>query len=400
LTVFCKKLGREFNPKHIIPRGIVMKKGFFSTFGVIALIAGANIAYTAGAGYGTGQELMQYFTSYGSSGFMGLLILVLLFIFFDSIIANDSRKYGLKNIKEVFVHYCGNVLGNILSVFSFIFLFGMAALMISGAGAYFSQYFGVNSMVGSAILTACVLLTCLLGLKKTVNVIGLIGPTIALFILVIGIVAIVNAQMDLKSGSEFLINQGTTIQPSGNWFLASLMFFSFCTLFRGPYIIGTAIHRAEDIKHVVWGNAIGIISYGILGAILMTGQITNASLVDGTEVPNLALGTMISPIIGGIFGLVLIFAIYTTAAPLIWSVADFVTKESSKIYPWVIIIAACLAFLTSNLATFSRLYSFISTTAAYVGVLFIIPVIYTKFFKKPKPPVDVSGGHNITKHVN
>jgi uncharacterized membrane protein YkvI len=377
-----------------------MKKGLLSTLGAITLIAGANIAYTAGAGYGTGQEIMQYFTSYGIPGFAGLFILVLLFIFFDSVIATDSRKFGLKNINDVFVHYCGKILGNILSIFSFVFLFGMAALMIAGAGAYFSEYFGVNSMVGSGILTAVVLLTCLLGLKKTVDVIGLIGPTIALFILVIGIIAIVNSQMDLKAGSGFLINEGTTLQPSGNWLIASLMFFSFCTLFRGPYIIGTAIHRSEDIKHVVLGNAIGIIVYGVLGAILMTGQITNATIVDGTEVPNLVLGSIISPIIGGIFGLVLILAIYTTAAPLIWSVTDFVTKESSKVYPWVIILTALLAFVTSNLATFSTLYNFISTTAAYVGVLFIIPVIYTKFFRKPLPPASVTEDYHINRDAN
>lgn len=367
-----------------------MKRGFWTSLGALIILAGANIAYTTGAGYATGQELMQYFTSYGASGFIGLIILVLLFIVFDSIIAYDSRAYGLKNISEVFIHYCGKTLGTILSGFSFIFLFGMAALMIAGAGAYFSEYFEINTMVGSAIMAVCVLLTCLLGLKKTVNIIGSIGPVIIVFVLIIGIAAIVHAQMDLESGSEYLITRGTTIQPSGNWIIASLMFFSFCTLFRGPYIIGTAIHRVEPIKHIIWGNIIGIVTYGILGSILIVGQITNATIIDGKEVPNLTLGMMVGPVIGGLFGLILILAIYTTATPLIWSVADIITKENSKFYPWIIMIGCFLAFLTSSLASFSVLYNFISTTAAYVGILFIIPVIYTKFIKKP----------NMTKNIS
>ncbi len=378
-----------------------MKKGLWGSISALLILAGANIAYTTGAGYGTGQELMQYFTSYGYFGFLGLLILVLLFIGFDSIIAIDSRKYQLKNISDVFNHYCGKILGSVLSVFSFAFLFGMAALMIAGAGAYFSEYFEINTMIGSAIITGCVLITCLFGLKKTVNVIGLIGPAIAVFVLAIGITAIVNGQMDLKSGHEFLINKGTTIQPSGNWFIAAIMFFSFCTLFRGPYIIGTAIHRAEKIKYIVWGNIIGIVTYGVLGTILMSGQITNAPLVDGKEVPNLTLGLMISPLIGGIFGLVLILAIYTTATPLIWSVADIVTKENSKFFPWIISIACGLAFTTSNLASFSVLYNFISTIAAYVGFLFIIPVIYTKFFRKElTQSKDTKSNPKSYKHIS
>src|SRR5699024_7336568 len=367
-----------------------MKKGIFSSIGALIILAGANIAYTTGAGYGTGQELMQYFTSYGNIGFLGLFILVILFMVFDSIIAADSRKYKLKNLNDVFKHYCGNILGKILSIFSFVFLFGMASLMIAGAGAYFSEYFSINTLIGSALMSGCVLLTCLLGLKKTVNIIGSIGPAIVIFVFVIGITAILNAQMDLKSGSEFLVTKGSTLQPSNNWLIASLMFFSFCTLFRGPYIIGSAIHRNEPIKIVVWGNIIGMALYGILGFILMAGQIMNASLVDGKEVPNLTLGSMISPVIGGIFGLVLILAIFTTATPLIWSVSDIVTKEDSKFYPWVVIIACCLAFLTSNLATFSVLYNFISTIAAYVGIFFIVPVFYTKFFREPKVSVDDS----------
>lgn len=359
-----------------------VNRGFLGIFGVTFLLAGANIAYTTGAGYGTGQELMQYFTSYGFSGYIGLLILVLLFVIFDSIIALDSRRYRLKNISDVFKHYCGEILGSILSYFSFAFLFGMAALMIAGAGAYFNQYFGVNTMVGSSIMAFAVLLTCLLGLKKTVNLIGSIGPAIAVFVLVIGITAVVNSQMGLSEGNEFILTQGTTIQPSNHWLIASLMFFSFCSLFRGPYIMGTAIHRDENIKYIVWANIIGIVSYGVIGSILMTGQISNAALINGKEVPNLELGMMVSPVIGGIFGLVLIFAIYTTAAPLVWSVADIVVKEDSKFYPWIIVTISTLAFLTSNAATFSVLYNFISTTAAYVGILFIVPVIYKKVFNR------------------
>src|SRR5699024_3171091 len=124
-----------------------MKKSIWGSFGALFILAGANIAYTTGAGYGTGQELMQYFTSYGLYGFLGLTILVLLFIGFDSIIAIDSRKYALKNLNDVFNHYCGKVLGSILSIFSFVFLFGMAALMIAGAGAYFSEYFSIHTMI-------------------------------------------------------------------------------------------------------------------------------------------------------------------------------------------------------------------------------------------------------------
>ena len=44
-------------------------------------IAGAYIAFLIGSGFATGQEVLQYFTSYGYMGVVGALLTLVLFLY-------------------------------------------------------------------------------------------------------------------------------------------------------------------------------------------------------------------------------------------------------------------------------------------------------------------------------
>lgn len=55
-----------------------MEKQIVSKSKVISF-AGAFIAFLIGSGFATGQEVLQYFTSYGYFGMTGVLVVYLLF---------------------------------------------------------------------------------------------------------------------------------------------------------------------------------------------------------------------------------------------------------------------------------------------------------------------------------
>ena len=40
----------------------------------VVKLAGAYIAFTIGSGFATGQEVLQFFTSYGPAGYIGALV--------------------------------------------------------------------------------------------------------------------------------------------------------------------------------------------------------------------------------------------------------------------------------------------------------------------------------------
>ena len=89
------------------------------------------------------------------------------------------------------------------------------------------------------------------------------------------------------------------------------------------------------------------------------------------SVPTLHLADNISPVIGVIFSIVLILGIFSTAAPMTWTVCDRIVKEGtakSKIVAAVIVV---LAFIGGQLP-FGTLVGIIYPYTGYLGILLFI----------------------------
>ena len=357
------------------------RKNFLTVF----ILSGAYLAYLAGSGFGSGQEMMQYFTSFGYIGIAGILISAVLWSSYAAFIVKDSRDFGLTSLHQVYLFYCGKYLGNALFGFSLAYLFCMASLMIAGSGAAFAQYFHVGDEVGRIIMTVMVLITGLFGMRKTVDVIGALGPCIIVFVVLIAAI-LANGANTLEAGDAY-VKSHDLLKPSENWLWAAIMYFSYCILFQAAYLSGVASTNPATTKQLVQSVIIGAVIYVIASILMMLAFVANISILDGMEVPNLYLGDKINPFLGAIYGVILLAALYTTTAPLVWSVTNVFAQEKTKKYPWVIVAVSVLAYFGSGFSSFSVLVNLVTKIAAYVGILYIVPVFYVKFIKKPKPPV-------------
>ncbi|MGB9036499.1 MAG: hypothetical protein WCC45_18460, partial [Paeniglutamicibacter sp.] len=70
--------------------------------------AGAIIAFLIGSGFATGQEILQYFTSYGYWGVFGtgLLVLVLMtYVAVEFFVVGQAKKFDRPS--RIFHYYCG-----------------------------------------------------------------------------------------------------------------------------------------------------------------------------------------------------------------------------------------------------------------------------------------------------
>jgi len=61
------------------------------------------------------------------------------------------------------------------------FLFGVFVVMISGAGATLTEYYGLHPMVGRVGMALVSFITVSLGLDKLSKILGGIGPIIIVF---------------------------------------------------------------------------------------------------------------------------------------------------------------------------------------------------------------------------
>ncbi len=128
-------------------------------------IGGAFVGLIVGAGFASGQEIMQYFTSFGLYGIAGAIVATIAFAFLGMSLAQLGTDLQTTSHKAVIYHIGGRYVGVILDVLITFFLFGVAVVMFAGSGSTFHQMFGINPMVGSIIMVILTILTLLLNVK-------------------------------------------------------------------------------------------------------------------------------------------------------------------------------------------------------------------------------------------
>ena len=87
-----------------------------------------------GAGYVSGQELWQFFGSFGAKGVAGLLLAVALLFFTGIIMILLGRLTRLSEIDKIVVRRDWPLLRGAVTVLELLFLFGVGTIMSAGVG--------------------------------------------------------------------------------------------------------------------------------------------------------------------------------------------------------------------------------------------------------------------------
>ena len=153
--------------------------------------AGAFIAWGIGSGFATGQEILQFFTSYGYYSY-GVVILNLIgFLFLGNILLTTGYDHKKDSGFNHFIYYCGKRAGDFYSWLVLATLLLLIAVLVSGAGAALYEYYGLNRYIGSLIMSALVLGAYLVGFERLIRIVSAIGPVIILFTLLVGVVTVI-----------------------------------------------------------------------------------------------------------------------------------------------------------------------------------------------------------------
>lgn len=334
---------------------------------MVIKLAGAFCAFLIGAGFATGQEVMQYFTNYGIAKAVGVLVINGILGAWTSAavmnLGNESRDVqGL----ECYKNLCGKYVGTVLSWFVPIFMFLTLMQMMAGFGATFNQVFGGPEWVGSLILAVLVTAIVLMGLASVIDTIGFIGPAIIVITMVMAISVLVKHGVDFDNWNNYITTHDVLL-ASSSWIMAGILYALWNIVMCLPFMsaMGSkAKNKTEVIVGVIFGNV--LFSLGALFLVLAEGS--RIDIIDKLSVPALAMAQAISPILGWAYAIVLALAIFTTAVPLMWSVAARITKEKTKKFAIVCFIIAILGFFGSYIP-FEILVNIITPAVGYVGLI-------------------------------
>src|SRR5690625_2081105 len=100
----------------------------------ILKMGSAFIGIIVGAGFASGQEVLQYFTSFGYAGTLSAIVATGLFAYLGATLTKLGSRMQTTSHKEVIYQISGRYLGVIVDYIIIFTLFGVAVVMIAGAG--------------------------------------------------------------------------------------------------------------------------------------------------------------------------------------------------------------------------------------------------------------------------
>ena len=350
----------------------------------VVVLAGAYIAYGVGAGFGTGIGLLQYHGALGNLGILSQLISCILTITLIYSVTKDCGKFGIHDMDSMFTHYCGPYLGKAFRWFTVLMLFLFTGTMFSGAATTMNESFGIPISVGTVIMLVLVIITVMAGAKRLIDIIGNIAPVIMVVILFICVYSLIFHSDDFSTGSEILREATQDIRITGNPVVAGLMEFGQIIVMTTGYLATVAARQGTSKQEVVAGNVSGESFLFLVKIMMIITFILNASRIAGSSVPVVTLGTGLGSWFGKLYAVILELAVYTTAAGMAWQVIKNVCPETSKWYKPLCALITVAAYGFTYLGPFAILMKFVNTASSYSGILMIICVLYTKFFREKK----------------
>lgn len=344
------------------------------SFGKVMTIGGAMVAYLIGAGFASGQESLQFLTNFGRFGALGAgLITLALYIWFSATLMEDGKKLSLEQPNDIFQYYCGKYLARFYEWFTPLFLYSIFVVMCAGAGAIAAEYYGVGTFWGRLGMTLLAGGTVLLGLRRLIDIVGKIGPFIILFGVFVGLYSVITAPAGSINLADELLKTLPVNRAASNWALSGTLFAAFGCVLSMPFFCSLgkiANSRAEArlggvVGAVMFMGACFAMAYGLMAYLPETWNM---------KVPTLFLAHRIFPAMGVSFSLILLGAIYTTAAPMFWIGCNrFAPDEKSARFKIVVFIGAVLGLILSSV-DFPKLVNTIFPLSGYLGILLFICV--------------------------
>lgn len=340
-----------------------MKKERVTVFKVAATYIGTVV----GAGFATGQEILQFFARFGIYGLWGLLIVTVLFAAFGYIIMELGNMLHARSHMEIIQYAGGRVIGKVIDAIITVFLFGTFSVMIAGNGALFEQQLHLPSMAGNAIMAVLTALTVLTGINGVINSISFVVPFLLSAVLLNSILSIVQNPSNLNAvhpvaGGSGLFN---------NWLLAAILYVSYNTVVSVA-ILGPLGNEAKDRKTIRNGAILGGLGLGFGAVLIYLALLGNLAEIKDLEVPMIYIAGKVSPVLQVLYAVVLIAEIYTTAVSSLYGFTSRIIDMKKRPVKGRYIVAGSTAVaLVSSRLGFANLVRFLYPLIGYCGILIL-----------------------------
>ncbi|MCQ9278210.1 hypothetical protein NQ031_02220 [Staphylococcus borealis] len=337
------------------------------------MVAFAFVGVVVGAGFATGQEIFQFFTSHGSYSIAGIIVTGLIITLAGVFVLNTGFTIQSHNHSESIQYYLYPMIARIFDIILTLFLFSLAMIMTAGGASTIHESFGLPYWLSSLLLVLFILMTLFLKFERLITVLGMVTPFLVIVVSIIAIYYFITGDVNFSAANRFNEQHGLSL---GWWFdglnYASLQIaaaFSFLSVMGG---------RMQHRQSALWGGILGGIIITLLLLMINLGLVTEFEHIQSVALPTLLLANHISPLLGTMMSIIMILVIYNTIVGLMYAFASRFTEPFSKGY-FVLIIAMAIVTFICTFIGFISLIGKVFPIMGLFGFILLIPILYQGF---------------------
>lgn len=327
--------------------------------------AGAYVALEIGSGFATGQEILQFYTSYGVMSTGAALVSMILFAWAGGSIMKLGHEVGSAAAEKPYQLLCGKVLGTFYEYFVLLYLFAVLAVMISGAGAAAQEYWGCSYYTGGLVMAFLVFSAFAFGLEKLIDIVGLMGPLIIGFSVFIAICTVTANFGDLMVGNVD-VSALESFRPAESWWFSGILYAAYNMVSSLAFLMALG-RDAQSSREAAAGGIAGGILLMVTVIVMNLALMSRMDLAEGTIVPSLKLAENISSAAAAFFVFVMVCGIFSTAAPVLWTICSNLAPAGSRASFLIALLVSLDAFILGQMP-FDRLIALIYPFTGYLGI--------------------------------
>lgn len=345
----------------------------------VVIAGSAFAAYEIGAGFLTGAEVMEFYSSWGG---YWLFILVALSIpvtaYFCSCCFRVGQAEKFAKDADAFRYFCGKRVGHLFDAFTVILIFGFVTGMYAGSGAAINQYSGIPVYIGAGGMGIISVTFVCLGLKRVITFLGYSGVIIALFVFFISLLAIFHAEhsfIDAQSNLQQYIKDGKFLQANlfgvSNPLFSAFNYVGILVITSTPFLIATGRIRTSNAAEAHAGGLLAGVLFFAGITILGMAIIFNLDYIAAkdAQVPMLAIVMKVFPAASAFFVFIIILGILTTVTGELWLITGRFTKDKTTESRILAIVLASIGVFGGSVIPFGNIIKLFWPFAGLIGMI-------------------------------
>ena len=367
---------------------------------------GAFISYSIGAGFASGNEILQFFGSWGlPRSILAIIGGTAATMSYCALVYYLGQKFPFEKTSDSYLFIGGKGLGWFLQIYGFVFIFGCFMLMFSGAGSLMNQQFGTPNWFGSVLLGVVTAVITLGGLKSVENVLGGAGIVILIYVIIFGIISIFHPASSFENAgmAESAVEQGQILQanlfaqPPFRWIpgldqlnsplMEGILYATMCLTSGFPFYY-TLGNRSKDSKEAVVSGVLSGVGVYICVTFILIMMLTNFNALINPATnqmyafPALAALDNMWPAGSWTYSVIIFVGVFTTATGYMWVINDWFFAGQEKTKKSQLFIVGMLVFgvLLGGILPFSTIINFLFPITGFIGIIMTI-VLLVKVIK-------------------